>query len=81
MAASAGALSAWLVTACRFPGRGVLEVALLLPMAMPAYVCGYAYTWLLDVAGPVQTTFRGGHGPALGPVLVPRDPQPAAAPR
>ena len=58
MVASAGAVSAWLVTACRFPGRGVLEVALLLPMAMPAYVCGYAYTWLLDVAGPVQTTFR-----------------------
>jgi iron(III) transport system permease protein len=58
MVASAGALSAWLVTACHFPGRGVLEVALLLPMAMPAYVCGYAYTWLLDVAGPVQTTFR-----------------------
>lgn len=56
--ASAGALSAWLVTACRFPGRGALEVALLLPMAMPAYVCGYAYTWLLDVAGPVQTALR-----------------------
>lgn len=58
MVASAGALSAWLVTACRFPGRGVLEVALLLPMAMPAYVCGYAYTWLLDVAGPVQAGLR-----------------------
>ena len=56
--ASAGALSAWLITACRFPGRGALEVALLLPMAMPAYVCGYAYTWLLDVAGPVQTALR-----------------------
>ncbi len=58
MTASAGAVSAWLVTACRFPGRRVLEVALLLPMAMPAYVCGYAYTWLLDVAGPVQTGLR-----------------------
>jgi iron(III) transport system permease protein len=58
MTASAGAVSAWLVSACKFPGRGVLEVALLLPMAMPAYVCGYAYTWLLDVAGPVQTTIR-----------------------
>src|SRR4051812_34376809 len=45
MTASAGALSAWLVSACQFPGRRVLEVALLLPMAMPAYVCGYAYTW------------------------------------
>ena len=58
MTASAGAIAAWLVTACRFPGRRVLEVALLLPMAMPAYVCGYTYTWLLDVAGPVQTVFR-----------------------
>jgi iron(III) transport system permease protein len=62
MVASAGALSAWLVTACRFPGQPVLEVALLLPMAMPAYVCGYAYTWLLDVAGPVQTGLRDATG-------------------
>jgi iron(III) transport system permease protein len=58
MVASSGALTAWLVTACQFPGRRVLEVALLLPMAMPAYVCGYTYTWLLDVAGPVQTALR-----------------------
>ncbi len=58
MTASAGAVSAWLVTAFDFRGRGVLEVALLLPLAMPAYVCGYAYVWLLDVAGPVQTALR-----------------------
>ncbi|HYI84704.1 MAG TPA: iron ABC transporter permease [Acetobacteraceae bacterium] len=58
MTASAGALTAWLVTACRFPGSRVLSFALLLPMAMPAYVCAYAYTWLLDAAGPVQTAFR-----------------------
>ena len=60
--AALGTLTAWLVTACRFPGRRVLEVALLLPMAMPAYVCGYAYTWLLDVAGPVQTALRDATG-------------------
>ena len=58
MAASMGAVSAWLVTACSFRGRAALEIALLLPMAMPAYVCGYAYVWLLDAAGPVQTEFR-----------------------
>ncbi|CAA9289301.1 MAG: Ferric iron ABC transporter, permease protein [uncultured Acetobacteraceae bacterium] len=58
MTASCGAVTAWLVTACRFPGSRVLDVALLLPMAMPAYVCAYAYTWLLDVAGPAQTGFR-----------------------
>ena len=58
MTASCGAVTAWLVTACRFPGSRVLDFALLLPMAMPAYVCAYAYTWLLDVAGPAQTSLR-----------------------
>jgi iron(III) transport system permease protein len=58
MAAVMGAVAAWLVAACAFRGRVLLEVALLLPLAMPAYVCGYAYVWLLDVAGPVQSTIR-----------------------
>src|SRR5918998_4481378 len=58
MTASCGAVTAWLVTACRFPGSRLLDVALLLPMAMPAYVRAYAYTWLLDVAGPAQTALR-----------------------
>jgi iron(III) transport system permease protein len=58
MAGSAGAVTAWLVTACRFPGRDALQVALLLPLAMPAYVSGYAWTWLMDVAGPLQSTIR-----------------------
>jgi len=62
MAGVAGVACAWLVTACRFPGRQWLEVALLLPIAMPAYVCGYLYTWLLDVAGPVQTAIRDSTG-------------------
>lgn len=62
MAASMGAVSAWLVAACQFRGRGAIEVALLLPLAMPAYVCGYAYVWLLDVAGPVQSTLRDSTG-------------------
>jgi len=62
MAATMGAVSAWLVAACRFRGRGLLEVALLLPLAMPAYVCGYAYVWLLDVAGPVQSLIRDATG-------------------
>ena len=44
---SMGVVSAWLVTAYRFPGHGLLEWALLLPLAMPAYVMAYAYTdWL-----------------------------------
>jgi len=53
-----GIATAWLVTMCRFPGSRTLEWALLLPMAMPAYIIGYAYTDLLAFAGPVQTALR-----------------------
>jgi len=42
----------------RFPGRGVLDAALLLPLAMPAYVLAYAYTDALQYSGPIQTLLR-----------------------
>ncbi|MDP8916244.1 MAG: iron ABC transporter permease [Pseudomonadota bacterium] len=54
-----GAVAAWLVVMHRFPGRGLFEWALALPLAAPAYVLAYAYADLLDVAGPVQTWLRG----------------------
>ncbi len=57
-----GVGTAWLVTMCRFPGRAVCEWALLLPMAMPAYIVAYAYTDLLQYAGPVQSTLRAWFG-------------------
>jgi iron(III) transport system permease protein len=50
--------TAWLVTMCRFPGRRVFEWALLLPMAMPAYVIAFVYTDLLEYAGPIQRLMR-----------------------
>ncbi len=53
-----GVLSAWLVTAYEFPGRRVLEWALVLPMAIPAYVMAYAYTDWLQTSGPVQSILR-----------------------
>jgi iron(III) transport system permease protein len=53
-----GVTTAWITTMCSFPGRRVFEWALLLPMAMPAYVMAYAYTDLLQFAGPVQTALR-----------------------
>ena len=55
---SIGVLSAWLVTAYRFPAQRVLEWALVLPLAMPAYVMAYAYTDWLQFTGPVQTALR-----------------------
>jgi iron(III) transport system permease protein len=66
IAASAGAVSAWLVTACEFRGRAALEWALLLPLAMPAYVCGYVVTWLFEVPGPVQSAIRDVTGLSFG---------------
>jgi iron(III) transport system permease protein len=53
-----GACTAWLVTMCRFPGRGVLDRLLVLPLAMPTYIVAYAYVELLDYAGPVQGALR-----------------------
>lgn len=49
---------AWLTSMCDFPGRSFLSWALLLPMAMPAYIIAYTYTGVLDFAGPVQTFIR-----------------------
>jgi iron(III) transport system permease protein len=53
-----GISTAWLTVMCRFPGRQVFEWALLLPMAVPAYVMAYAYTDFLQFSGPLQTWLR-----------------------
>jgi iron(III) transport system permease protein len=53
-----GVGTAWCVTAFDFPGRRVLEWALLLPLAVPAYVVAYAYTDWLQYSGPVQGMLR-----------------------
>ena len=53
-----GVGTAWLVTMSRFPGRRSFEWALLLPMAVPAYVIAYTYSGLFDYSGPVQETLR-----------------------
>jgi iron(III) transport system permease protein len=53
-----GVCAAWLVTLCRFPGHGIFEWALLLPLSAPAYVLAYTYTDFLDVTGPLQSWLR-----------------------
>ena len=53
-----GVSGAWLTAMCEFPGRRLFSWALLLPMAMPAYIIAYTYTGMLDFAGPVQTALR-----------------------
>ncbi|WP_045320353.1 ABC transporter permease [Limimaricola cinnabarinus] len=57
--AAVGAGAAWLVVMYRFPGHRWLQWALLLPLAVPAYVGAYALVDFLEYAGPVQTALRG----------------------
>ncbi|BBE21904.1 ABC transporter permease [Arthrobacter sp. MN05-02] len=53
---------AWLVTAYRFPLRGLLVWLLVLPLAIPAYVLGFVFLSVFDVAGPVQSFLRAVFG-------------------
>jgi len=61
-----GVSTAALCTLCRFPGRKIFQWALLLPMAIPAYIIAYTYTGMLDFAGPAQTALRGWMGWGYG---------------
>ena len=53
-----GVATAWLTTMHEFPGRRIFEWALVLPMAMPAYVLAYVYTDFLQFVGPLQSFLR-----------------------
>ncbi len=56
--AAVGMATASAVTLFDFPGRRVFEWALLLPLAVPAYVVAYAYTDFLQFSGPMQVFLR-----------------------
>ncbi len=62
---------AWLTSLCRFPGRRVFAWALILPIAMPAYVMAYVYTDFLQFAGPVQGALRAMTGWRAGDYFLP----------
>lgn len=49
---------AWLTTMCEFPGRKHFDWALMLPLAVPAYVMAFVVLGLFDFTGPVQTQLR-----------------------
>jgi iron(III) transport system permease protein len=57
-----GMATAAAVTLFDFAGRKTFEWALLLPIAMPAYVVAYAYTDFLQFSGPAQGWIRGTFG-------------------
>jgi iron(III) transport system permease protein len=61
-----GVATAWLTAMHEFPGRRIFAWALVLPLAMPAYVMAYVYTDFLQFVGPVQTALRDGFGWSAG---------------
>jgi iron(III) transport system permease protein len=57
-----GVATAAAVSLFDFAGRQTFEWALLLPIAMPAYVVAYAYTDFLQFSGPAQGWIRSAFG-------------------
>jgi len=68
---SMGVTCAWLTSLCDFPGKKLFIWALLLPLAMPAYIIAYTYTGMFDFAGPVQTQIRDWTGWGYGDYYFP----------
>ncbi|WP_291992975.1 iron ABC transporter permease [Candidatus Accumulibacter sp. ACC003] len=61
-----GVATAWLTSMHDFPGRRFFEWALVLPLAMPAYVLAYVYTDFLQFVGPLQSLLRESFGWSKG---------------
>jgi iron(III) transport system permease protein len=57
-----GAAAAWIIERYEFPLRRLVAWALLLPLALPAYIVGYAWTDLTAYAGPIQSGLRAAFG-------------------
>jgi iron(III) transport system permease protein len=57
-----GVATAWLTAMHDFPGRRIFEWALVLPLAVPAYVLAYVYTDFLQFVGPLQSSLREAFG-------------------
>jgi iron(III) transport system permease protein len=57
-----GVACAWQVERYEFPGRKFFSWALLLPMAMPAYVAAYVLTDYFQFSGPIQSGIRSYFG-------------------
>ncbi len=68
---SIGVTCAWLTSVCQFPAKRFFAWALLLPLAMPAYIIAYTYTGMFDFAGPVQTLIREWTGWGYGDYFFP----------
>ncbi|WP_307233201.1 ABC transporter permease [Pararhizobium capsulatum] len=53
-----GIITAWLIASCDFPARRFFSAALVLPLAIPAYLSAYAFGELFTFTGPIQSLLR-----------------------
>lgn len=53
-----GVSTAWLVSRYNFPMRAAFEWLLILPLAIPSYIVGYAYAGIFDYGGSLELLFR-----------------------
>ncbi len=60
-----GVSLAWFTAVYEFPGRKFFSWALLLPLAIPAYVTAFVALGLFDFTGPIQTSLRAWSGSDL----------------
>jgi len=65
---------AWLTAVCEFPGRRFFDWALILPLAVPAYVLAFVTLGLFDFGGALQSLLRSlgytGYFDARHPAMV-----------
>lgn len=76
---SIGITAAWLTTMLDFPGRRFFQWALVLPLAVPAYVMAYVYTDFLQFVGPLQSLLRETFGWRAGQYWFPDVRSPGGA--
>lgn len=69
-----GVSLAWLTAVCEFPGRRFFDWALILPLAVPAYVLAFVTLGIYDFGGSVQAVLRwlgySGYFDARHPLMV-----------
>lgn len=64
-----GVSSAWLVSVYHFPGHRFFSWALILPIALPAYISGFTWAGILDYTSPVYVFLRNHFGVDTGQFL------------
>ncbi len=64
-----GVSTAWVTSVYHFPGRKFFRWALILPIALPAYISGFTWAGILDYASPVYVFMRNQWGLDTGQFL------------